>query len=294
MITRVSQATPAVLDQVSNFVVENRNYIRENFPQCESTEEITETLRKAGTNWNVLVVDSPVALFLLQSSDSVVQFSRLCMKLQTTLENLMPTLQSDLRNMRAEPSAFFVPEEYEQTFSKAGYQRADILTTFLRKVTETQLMPILPMSNPGRKDIPALARLMLESYANSKQQTSKEIRHAETRLQDVIKGTHGTFLSEASFIVSGTQGNLVSACFITSELPRVARVVQLFTHPLYRARGLATTELAMGMNQLIRLGVHNLTAPVPQNNDVALRLFAKLGFDRGQTVVEMTPPLMRK
>ena len=78
MITKVSKSTSETLDQVSSFVIEDQEYMKENFPQCKSKEEITEALRKAGSNWNILVVDHPVALFSLRSTGLEVTLERLC------------------------------------------------------------------------------------------------------------------------------------------------------------------------------------------------------------------------
>jgi ribosomal protein S18 acetylase RimI-like enzyme len=292
MITKVSKSTSEALDQVSSFVIEDQEYVKENFPQCKSKEEITEALRKAGSNWNILVVDHPVALFSLQSTGLEVTLEQLCPEKPGALQMLTAALQSDFRNMNVASSVVILPEGYEQAFSDGGYQKTNAMVTFSKTVSETQLMPILPMTNPSEKDIPAIAKLMLESYANGIEKFQKE-KSAEAYLRSIMKGTCGTFLSDASFI-SGAQGNLVSACFVATEMPKVARVVQLFTHPLYRARGLATAELVTGMNRLRKLGVLTLTALIPQSNEVAVRLFTKLEFDRGKAVVEMVKPLGQK
>ena len=292
MITKISKATSEALDQVSSFVIEDQEYMKENFPQCKSKEEVTEVLNKAGDNWNIFVADRPIALCSLQLNGPEATLERFCIENPTALQASIPFLQSDLRHMRVASSVVIVSERQEKAFSVGGYQKTDTLVTFAKTISETQLMPILPMSNLSEKDIPTIAKLMLESYANNKEKF-QEPKSAEAYLRSIMKGTSGTFLSDASFI-SGAQGNLVSACFVASDMPKVARVVQLFTHPLYRARGLATTELVTGMNRLRKLGVLTLTALIPQSNEVAVRLFTKLEFDRGNAVVEMVKPLGQK
>jgi hypothetical protein len=42
MITKVSKSTSEALDQVSSFVIEDQEYMKENFPQCKTKEEIHE------------------------------------------------------------------------------------------------------------------------------------------------------------------------------------------------------------------------------------------------------------
>ena len=83
----------------------------------------------------------------------------------------------------------------------------------------------------------------------------------------------------------------MSACFVTIESTTVARVAEMFTHPLYRARGLATTEIASSMNKLIKRGFSKMTAWVPANDDVTRRLFGKLGFKEDGKLAELTHAL---
>jgi len=80
---------------------------------------------------------------------------------------------------------------------------------------------------------------------------------------------------------------VVSACFIALRSPREALVAELFTHPLYRARGLATIELATAMNRLLKRGVQTLTVRFGEKNEIAGRLFAKLGFKQERKLAEM-------
>lgn len=96
-----------------------------------------------------------------------------------------------------------------------------------------------------------------------------------------------TGLTAEASLTSGATQNIVSACFITLPSPTEAHVAQLYTHPLYRARGLATTEVATGMNKLVKRGVQTLTVWLGEDNEIAGRLFAKLGFKLQQKLVEM-------
>ncbi len=82
----------------------------------------------------------------------------------------------------------------------------------------------------------------------------------------------------------------MSACLVTRVSPAEANVSQLFTHPLYRARGLATTEIASAMNSLVKegKGVTRLTVWSPEANEVMKRLLDKMGFAQDRRLVEMT------
>jgi predicted GNAT family acetyltransferase len=99
-------------------------------------------------------------------------------------------------------------------------------------------------------------------------------------------GVHGTYAAEAS-LISGANLNVVSACFVTLSSLRQALVAELFTHPLYRARGLATTEVATAMNRSFKRGVQTLAVRFSENNEIASRLFGKLGFRQESRLAEM-------
>jgi len=101
-----------------------------------------------------------------------------------------------------------------------------------------------------------------------------------------MEGKQGRYLTDASF-VSGATPNIVSACLITLGEGNVAKVTELFTHPLYRARGLATTELAAAMNWLIKNKVEALEAVVENSNVVVRRLFTKVGLKEVNQLVEL-------
>jgi hypothetical protein len=166
MITKISKATPEMIDQVSGFVFRDQDYMTENFPQSTSREEITKSLGKAAANWYVLAVDHPVALFSLQLAGSEARLERLCIEKTSTLPTLITHLQSDIGNLRVTSSVVIVREGDQPAFAEVGFRKTNSLVAFAKTVLETQLMPMLPMSNPTERDIPILARLLFESYAN--------------------------------------------------------------------------------------------------------------------------------
>jgi hypothetical protein len=140
------------------------------------------------------------------------------------------------------------------------------------------IMPILPLSNPTERDISALAKLMQQSYARNKEKLVSD-PSIERNLHDIMTGIKGTFLPESSFISKATD-KIASACLITSTGTRTANIEEMFTHPLYGARGLATTEIAMSMNRLQRKQITALNVWLEETDEVARRLFEKLGFKK--------------
>jgi predicted GNAT family acetyltransferase len=147
------------------------------------------------------------------------------------------------------------------------------------------MMPLLPLTNATQKDLTILSQLMYTSYVKM-DGGFPDTQSAETMLRAIMSGVNGQYLQDASF-ASGASPNLVSACLLTLDTPDEAKIQQLFTHPLYRARGLATTEIAAAMNRLSGSGIRSLTAWSREDNGVVTRLLTKLGFGQERTAVEM-------
>jgi RimJ/RimL family protein N-acetyltransferase len=181
--------------------------------------------------------------------------------------------------------AIKVPPSEEGILKTDGFTKRGVYVKFSRVPEETEMMPILPLTNVTQKELPVLTRLMFDAYAKSAYPLP-DIRTADERLRSIMLGSQGEYLSSASF-ASGAFPNLVSACLVTKDSSGVAVISELFTHPLYRARGLATTQIALGMSQLASTGVRSVVAWNREGNEVVSRLLAKMGFRRDPSVVEM-------
>ena len=290
MITRTSKASSEILGQTAEFIVENVEYMKAAFPQCSSKAELLSELRKTNEQWNILHLDRPVALFTLQVSDVDAVVDNICLAPPISYESFVSNLRLDLKKSRIQSLTLRVPEEMVQTMEKNGFAKRRVIMKFVGPTVETKLMPILPLASPTERDIPALAKLMHESYEKGAEPRLPALAFAERKLHAIMSGLYGVYVAEASFL-SGTTINVVSACFVTLISPREALVAELFTHPLYRARGLATTEVATAMNRLVKRDVQTLTVRFSADNEIARRLFAKLGFKEQSKLTEMVPVL---
>jgi GNAT superfamily N-acetyltransferase len=286
MITRTSKASSDILGQTAEFIVENGAYMKEAFPQCSNKEELVAELRKTHEQWNILRTDRPVAIFTLQSSQVDAVVDKFYATPSISIESLVPELRVDLKKAKIQSLTLRVPEEMVDTLEKNGFEKRRFIVKFVGPVIETKLMPILPLVSPTERDVSALAKLMHESYEKGGEERLPAVFSAERKLLDIMGGVHGAYAAEAS-LISGTTLNVVSACFVTLSSPRDALVVELFTHPLYRARGLATSEVATAMNRLLKRGVQTLAVRFSENNEIAGRLFAKLGFRQENKLAEM-------
>jgi GNAT superfamily N-acetyltransferase len=286
MITRTAKASSDQLAQAADLIVENGAYLKEAFPQCSNKAEVISELKKSPEQWNVLFTDRPAAVFTLHVSDMDAVIDKFLPASSLSFDTLVPSLQHDLKRMKAGSLTLHVLQEMSEALMKNGFEKRRTLVKLMGPVIETKLMPILPLNSPTERDIPLLAKLMYESYEKSSESKLPSVASAEKLLRDTMHGSQGPYAAEAS-LISATLLNTVSACFITFSSPREAHVAQLFTHPLYRARGLATTEVATGMNKLAKRGVQTLTVWLGESNEIAGRLFAKLGFKQERKLVEM-------
>jgi len=286
MITPVRKCPSDILQSVSRFVCRDREFMDQAFPQFTDTE-VDRALASLGNSWYVLASEQPIALFEAEISESTAKVSRLCYD-GTLFEVVITTLREDLGRMRITDLHVYAPPDQTDLFLSKGFESHAVLVRLARAPIETKMMPILPLMNPTEKEIPTLSKLMYEAYAKSKGAYS-DAQSTESVIQNIMSGDLGSYISGASF-ASGAFPNLVSACLLTRVSPVEANVSQVFTHPLYRARGLATTEIASAMNNLVKEGqpVTTLTVWSPETNDVMKRLLGKMGFAQDRKLVEMT------
>ena len=284
MITKASKCPKEVLERVSNFVYRNGDFSKENFSLCANPIEVNRALASSDS-WYVLIANQPTALFKLEISEPMANISQICVDDDDSLEAVVSSLRQDLRNMRITDISLRVTPNDMESLTARGFEKRVSYVKFSRVSAETKMMPILPLVNTTRKDLPILSRLMYDAYSKTDDAFS-DIQSAEKSLRSIISGAWGQYLSDASF-ASGTSQNLVSACLLTADSPDEARIAQLFTHPLYRARGLATTEIAVAMNRLVASGIGNLVVWNRESDDVVRRLLTKMDFKEGRRVVEM-------
>jgi ribosomal protein S18 acetylase RimI-like enzyme len=285
MIMAISKATPDVVNHVASFVLANKTFTSQAFMDCTSKSEVADALVKSSSPWSILVTDRPIAVFSLYISDSSATLEQFCPESQDSLKAIVFSLQDHLKRMKVQTFTIDLPEDLSGLLGDCGLDRRASLARLVGKVVETDFMPILPLSNPTQKDISVLARLAYDSYDKTGFRLS-DVASAERMLNDIWGGLRGAFLANSSFI-SNASGKIVSGCLLSSNGPNAARIVELFTHPLYRARGLATAEVATSMNQLSKSGVSTVSVTVGEDNEVAKRLFSKLAFRLGPKLVRM-------
>jgi len=285
MITRLAGCSSEAVETVAGFVYKDNGFLAAEFPHCSSPSEVSAVLRAGAETWYVLISTRPVALFKLDVFKSVANISKFCHNVDESIDATLTLLRDDIRKMKVIDLNATVWQKYAETFAANGYENRGVLIRLSRTPIEVKMMPILPLTNPTKNELQILANLMYESYRKIEPEVTIESK--EGILRRIMLEPRGTYLSDASF-ASGAPPNLVSACLVTLSSSTEASVAELFTHPLYRARGLATTEIAAAMSKLIEHKIETMTALVQEQNQVAKRLFSKIGFQEAGRLAEMT------
>jgi ribosomal protein S18 acetylase RimI-like enzyme len=290
MITRVDRASSEILDQIANLVLANESYRRESFPASNDKASLLGTFRKLGPQWTILTHEQTLALFALSEIEGHGSVDHLCLTPPETITTFASELSNELEKTPITDISLTTNVGLAERLVVQGFIVKSTVINFSRKISETQFMPILPLTNPKSSDLPALARLMHEAYAKGKIPKYASSDDAAKRLQEITSNRE--YLAECSF-VGGSGGNYVSACFITSPSKGTANISELFTHPLYRARGLATFEVATAMNRLAKRNYSKLNVRVDESNQVARRLFSKLGFEQTDKTMTVSKKLKK-
>jgi hypothetical protein len=283
MIAKTSKCSKEILQHVAGFIYGDKEFQIRNFAGCTSETEIARILAVSNV-WYVQANDRPTALFKLGTFGSNATISEICFNGENTVGTICSTMREDLRKTGIGEIAIRVPQEDEGALGPIGFKRRDSYVRFSRVPSEIRMMPILPLMNITQKEIQVLSQLLFDAYSKSAYGLP-DVQSAEKQLRSVMSGGEGKYLSNASF-ASGAYPNLVSACLITEQSPGEATITQMFTHPLYRARGLATTEITSGMNRLLGSGFRHLAAWNSESNTVVTRLLTKMEFKEDRRVAE--------
>jgi GNAT superfamily N-acetyltransferase len=288
MITRISKLPREALDQIGQLALQNLRFLDDWIPEHSNVESVVKALRSAENSWSVLTADRPLAIFKLDINEKQASLQGFCPINESSgsLPSSISTLRNDIFKMGPTQITVEVPTSICEPFVTNGFEKDSDLVRFSGRPIVMKMLPILRLSNVTEREIHDLSTLLYEAYEGSAEKKFSGVETAESSLREIMRGRHGRYVSEASFL-SGALPNIVSACLITIDEANVANVAELFTDPLYRARGLATIELAAGMNWLVQNNVGVLTAWIRGSNDVARRLFDKIGLKEDKQLVTL-------
>src|SRR4051812_22390389 len=136
--------------------------------------------------------------------------------------------------------------------------------------------------NPCMEEREPLARLMLAAYRGAADDEGETITEALQEVETVLVSADRPFIPEASFVVE-VDAALASASLI-SLFRGAPLVTHIMTHQNYKRRGLGVSALLSSANSLREQGWSSLSLYVTDNNEPALTLYRKLGFQMMSTV----------
>lgn len=269
---KISDLTIEEMTQAATLVYSNHQYRRHFFPGCDTIEQLTKNVRNLGEEWQVISGKKIYAVFTLETSRALTRITQLCIDTGSVNE-----VASEMGSLpRTTQTTIIAPLELVTPLSKSGFESQGIEVRLSIIPRESRTMQLLPLSKPSEEGIPELSRVMYEACLASKLVKYPDVAAAEKSLRSLISDENSDPIQDSSFL-SKAGDKIVSACLIKGEYSG-ATVTELFTHPLYRARGLATTELIACMNSLALGKVPLLRASAGEGSDVLIRLLSKLGF----------------
>ncbi|HUK28344.1 MAG TPA: GNAT family N-acetyltransferase [Candidatus Acidoferrales bacterium] len=286
MITKTSKLSEQELKHATEIILQYPTFAKNIRPS--TNEEIARLFKDPKNSWYTLTADDAIAVFKLTLRQKLASVDHFCVPSDQAepYTKLISTLHKDLQRIGAARIKINVPKNMAEAFVIDGFKQTNEFLEFSGQPIETRMMPILRLTNPTQREAHEISKLLFEAYSAKPVNRFPTPESAELALQEIMEGKQGRYLTDASF-VSGATPNIVSACLITLGEGNVAKVTELFTHPLYRARGLATTELAAAMNWLIKNKVEALEAVVENSNVVVRRLFTKVGLKEVNQLVEL-------
>jgi ribosomal protein S18 acetylase RimI-like enzyme len=135
-------------------------------------------------------------------------------------------------------------------------------------------------------DAAEVGRVMLASYRGTVDDEGETQSAAIGEVERTVKGYHGPFRPEASFVGEGG-GRIVGASLVSlfEERPCLLYVV---VHPDVQRRGLGGALITASGNALVVAGHRELDLFVTEANEPAVALYRRLGF--GQVERLSAPP----
>ncbi len=127
--------------------------------------------------------------------------------------------------------------------------------------------------NLAPEDMPEIADLMWAAYRDGGQTVEETVRR---ELREFAEGQYGTVLWDCSFVA--LDGGKPVAAVLTCDERGKALIINVFTHPAWRNRGLATGLILMAKAAARDAGYSAVRVKVRTDNAPALHIDKKLGF----------------
>lgn len=154
----------------------------------------------------------------------------------------------------------------------------------------------LPSRHVQPQDQEALARLLYSAYETVGIDKSRNGVDTYEQAQQVVSALfahqYGTFLPEASPLVTNDSGEVIAASLVLKKregqgLPDAPYIFELFTHNAHRRQGLAERLVRETSAALHQSGYTHVSLRITEDNSPALALYLTLDFNRWQPEEEL-------
>lgn len=141
---------------------------------------------------------------------------------------------------------------------------------------ERELLSDLRHRTVERSDAPALGELMVAAYRGTVDDEGETREDAVAEVEQVLDGSYGPFVFDASFVVEGDDG-LVGASLV-AVWESHPLLLYLVVRPESKRRGIGSALLLQTGTALAAAGHPELDLFVTETNEPAVALYRKLGF----------------
>jgi len=144
------------------------------------------------------------------------------------------------------------------------------------KLVPQKLEEVYGFDRISIEDIDALSISMFEAFQDTADYEGESVKDLRKELCEVMEGTFGTFLPEASFQIK--QNGEIAAVILVNLYQDKPLVSELFTAKKYLHLGMASCLLKKTIHVLAGLEYENLVLNVHPKNVGAIHLYRKIGF----------------
>jgi ribosomal protein S18 acetylase RimI-like enzyme len=152
-------------------------------------------------------------------------------------------------------------------------------------LTERPLSDAWGLSGIDASDVPALGPLMLAAYRDTVDYEGEDEEDAVAEVERTLGGEYGPMIDDCSFVASH-EGRVVAASLVVLSEDRPL-LAHLMVEPEMKRRGIGTFLLHASGNALLRAGSTELDLYVTEENDPAVNLYRKVGFE---VIEKLTEP----
>jgi predicted GNAT family acetyltransferase len=131
--------------------------------------------------------------------------------------------------------------------------------------------------NVNLSDIENIARAMFEAYLGTVDCQEECYEEALVEVKNIFNDGYGKFIPEASFLIE--QDGEASSVILINYHENTPMITEVFTGKEFYKKGMASALIKSSINALYDLKYDKLKLYVKDENESAVSLYKKLGFE---------------